>query len=245
MTTLTDYETAVYNLIQAPSSPTPLVPVATVDSAVNTARGQLAVEAECIRAYAELAATTGTQQYPFSAITFPFGPVGIVGPIQVRMVTYLVGPTGNLRVNAREWEWFNNYVLSTASKPLGPPKYWAQFGQGANGTFFINALDTAYTLTLDTVCFPIPLTTGQTEQAVPYIWTDAIPYYAAWQILMSLQRQADANAMLQRYETFVQRARTGATPTVLPHQYEQVPDPTLPAKIGVAPRQQPQQEASQ
>jgi hypothetical protein len=244
MTTLTDYETAVYNLIQAPSSPNPLVPVATVDSAVNTARGQLAVEAECVRVYATLVVTAASKQYPFSSIVFPIGTVGIAGPIQVRMVTYEVGTTGGLRVNAREWEWFNNYVISVASPRLGPPKYWSQFGQGANGTFFINYLDTSYTLVLDTVCFPTPLTTGQTEQAIPYSWTDAVPYYAAWQILMSLQRQADANAMLQRYETFVQRARTGATPTVLPHQYEQVPDPTLPAKIGVAPRQQPQQETN-
>jgi hypothetical protein len=243
MTTLTDYETAVYRLIQAPSSQTPLVPIGTVDDAVNTARGQLATEAECVRVSAELSVSPAAGQYSFSLIDISSA-VGVAGPIQVRMAVYKVG-TGRLRVNAREWEWFNNFVGANASPKPGPPKYWAQYGQGANGTLVINLLDTNYSLGLDTVCFPTPLATGETEKAIPYSWTDAVPYYAAWQILMSLQRQADANAMLQRYETFVQRARTGATPSVLPHQYEQVPDPTLPDKIGASPRQQQPPQATE
>ena len=168
------------------------------------------------------------------------GTVGVQGVINARMITYSVG-TGALRVNAREWEWFNNFVAANPVFPPGPPKYWSQFGQGANGTISLNNLDTDYSLRIDTVCFPTPLGTGDSEVAVPYSWTDAVPYYAAWQIFMSLQRQADANAMLQRYETFVSRGRTAATPTVLPYQYEQVPDPTMSAKIGVMPRQQQQQ----
>ena len=303
MTTLSDYESAVYNLIQAPSSPTPLVPVATVDSAINTARGQLALDAECVREYGTLTIVPGQQQYNFTSIVLPA--VGVQGVINVRMATYAVGainpgtpvlsggpgqvistgpgtvlqtgpsiPTsmGNLRINAREWEWFNNYVISQPAPLPAPPKYWAQFAQGANGTLWVNFPDTQYILFLDTVCFPSPLIAGgpilstgpgtvlstgpgtvlstgsgiasNEEAAIPYSWTDAVPYYAAWQILMSLQRQADANAMLQRYKEWVGRARQGATPSVLPHQYEQVPDPTIPAKLGLSAAPQQQQQGA-
>ena len=205
---------------------------------VNIGRGQVAGEGECIRQYGQLAAGPGANQYPFSLITIPVAAAGLGGFNHVRAITYQIA-SGSLRVTAREWEWFNNYVISQAVPFVGPPKWWAQFGQGAAGTLFVNYLDFTYTLNLDLVCFPADLVGFGDPDAVPYAWSDAVPYYAAY--LAKLTRPEDeqgAERMLQLYQLHMERARRFATPAVLPHQYAQAPDPTLPAKLGIAPKRE-------
>lgn len=200
---------------------------------VNEARGQVAGEAECVRVYATLAATSATQQYQFSSIVFPTGTTGVQGPLSVRMITYAIpGVTGgNGRVAAREWEWFNTFVLSQSAPVPGRPSVWAQFGQGASGTVFVNLLDGPYTLNLDTVCYPASLTNDASPEALPYQWTDAVPYYAAYLGYMYAQDSQRADGLYKLYEAFMQRARRTATPSVLPHQYEQTVDPVVLARM--------------
>jgi hypothetical protein len=235
---LTAYLTQFQNLIQAPSSPIPLISTAQATTYINTARGQVAGEGECIRVYASLTLAAPTQQYPFASIALPAGTLGVAGVLNVRMATYAVAG-GQKRVVPREWEWFNDFVLATPVPVAGPPQYWAQFGQGASGTLFFNLPDEAYTIALDTVCYPSPLATDGDPEAIPYLWTDAVPYYAAWLGLMSLQRQADAdnraNGMMKRYEDLMARARRAATPSVLPGQFAQGPDPMAANRLGIQP----------
>ncbi len=201
---------------------------------ISSARGQIAGAEECIRIYASLAVTAAAQQYPFSAIALPAGTVGVQGAINVRMETYQVpGTVGNLMVTPREWEYFNTFVLSNAAPPAGPPDTWAQFGQGVNGTIFVNLLDANYTLNLDTVCYPVVLTTDATPEAIPYLWTDAVPYYAAYLAMLSAQSVEAAAGMYKMYELFAQRARQYATPSVLPHQYAGGPDPVMASRLGL------------
>jgi hypothetical protein len=208
---------------------------ADLDFYINLARGQIAGEGECIRQYASLALNSGQQQYPFSDIMFPGGSAGIAGVFNVRMANYFVA-SGQKRITAREWEWFNEHVMNNAVPVPSAPQYWAQFGQGANGTLFFNLPDTTYTLALDTVCVPTPLETDADPEPVPYLWTDAVPYFAAYTALLTAQQQDAALGMFKLYETFVQRARAAATPSVLPGQYPQQPDPFMAGRLGVTPR---------
>jgi hypothetical protein len=199
---------------------------------INTARGQIAGESECIRVYATLAVTAAVQQYPFSAIVFPTGSVGIQGVINVRSVMLALG-SGQTGVTAREWSYFRRNNLSTPTPVAEQPNIWAQLGQGANGTIWINLPDIDYTLTLDTVCFPTVLNTDADPEALPYLWTDAVPYFTAYLAYLAAQDKERADAMLQLYQTFVGRARQFATPSVLPHQYAQGPDPVMASRLGV------------
>lgn len=231
---LAAYQAQFQNLIQYPAPPTPLISNNQATVYINAARGQVALEAECIRVVATLAIVPGTQQYPFSAISFPTGTEGVQGVQDVRLVNYGIA-AGQQRVIGREWEWFNRYVLANPVPVPGVPALWAQYGQGANGTLFVNQADTDYTLYLDTVCYPMPLVDDTTPEAIPYQWTDAVPFWAAWLGFLSLTRQTDADKMMANYRELVQRARRGATPSVLPHQFEQSPDMTLPNKLGVQP----------
>lgn len=203
-----------------------------LDFYINQARGQIAGEGECVRVYATLAATAATQQYQFSSMVIPGGTTGVQGPLNVRMITYTIpGATGNGRMAAREWEWFNTFVLSQSAPVAGHPSVWAQFGQGASGTVFVNLLDGAYTLNLDLVCYPSPLMSDADPEALPYQWTDAVPYYAAYLGYLAAQDSQRADGLYKLYETFMQRARRTATPSVLPHQYEQAVDPVILARM--------------
>lgn len=204
-----------------------------IASFCNSARGQIAGEAECIRVYATLAVSSVAQQYAFTTISLG-GAAGVAGVLNVRMASFsLPGATGQIALTPREWEFFNSFVLSQPAPTAGQPSIWAQFGQGVNGTLFVNLLDTAYTLALDTVCYPSDLTTNSDAEAIPYLWTDAIPYYAAYLAMLTAQNMAGADAMYKLYQVFVARARGFATPSVLPHQYEQAPSPTTPNQLGV------------
>lgn len=217
-------------------------------SFLNTARGQIAGEAECVRVYGTLAVDQTTQQYPFTQIVFQTGTVGVQGVINVRMVSYIFPgfvANGGYLVTPREWEFFNAFVLAqpvpldSSGNPIGSaPSVWAQFGQGVNGTLFINQLDQAYTLHCDTVCYPKDLASDSDVEAIPPFWTDAVPYFAAYIALLTAQNMEAADNMLKLYKVFADRARGFATPSVLPHQYEGSPNPLMANQLGIGTRAQ-------
>ena len=135
----------------------------------------------------------------------------------------------------------------------GPPAHWAQYAQGsatpvsgssATGSFFIwPPPDNIYTLNCDCECYPITLANDSTVEAIPFLWTDAVPFFAAYYAFLTSQtgaRYGDADRMYNYYKEFLSRARSAANPDVLTSQYEQAPDPTIINKLGVSQRGQSQ-----
>lgn len=241
---LTAYRNQTRNLLQSPSTPSTLLySDSNLDAWINIARGQLAGEGECIRVAGTVSTVVGQPNYLFSALNLGVSN-GVQGTIHVRDILYGLG-TGLQKVYSRAWEWFAQFNNSPASVP-GPPFEWAQYGQGssgvgsgsaASGSFFLSPIpDAIYTLFCDCVCFPVVLVDDSTLEAIPYLWTDAVPYYAAYLALMSSQtsaRQADAERLFNQYQTFVERARKAANPSVLRWQYPQSSDVSQAAKFGV------------
>ena len=202
---------------------------------IGIARRQVAGEDEAIRVYSTLAIAQSTQQYLFSAITFPAGTAG-VGQVQaVRDITYQIAG-GAKRVYSREWEWFNRFILANPAPVPAAPKYWCQYGQGTQGTIFVNLPDMPYTLNLDAVCLPATLSSDADPEALPALWTDAVPYFAAYMGFLQVGDKDNADHMMQLYQAFVQRARAAATPSELPHQFSGTPDPTVGNKLGIQQR---------
>lgn len=80
---LTSYITATQNLLQAPGSPSNLYPTGSLTTWINTARGQLAGEAECIRLIGTLALVAGTSVYNFSAISITATGVATSSPFKI------------------------------------------------------------------------------------------------------------------------------------------------------------------
>ncbi len=161
----------------------------------------------------------------------------------------IVSFSGQVWMTPRSFEWFSLYELNNAAREQGPPTKWAQLGQGAGnapygtvggGSFWIDPEpDGNYTLAMDAVCYPANLVDDTTPEAIPYLWTDAVPYYAAYMAYLSSQspaRQADALRMFQIYQEFAARARRFSTPGVLPGQNPQQPDPVMVGRLGLAPQ---------
>lgn len=236
---LSQYQSITQALIQTPPSPIPLLTTAQLTQFINLARGQVAGQAECVPAIGEIVTTPGTTGYAFTAIQFSSTDAPMIqGAISIRMIN-LVTATGQKRLTMRDWPWFNNYVIAKPVETQGPPKVWTQYRQGSAGVIFINIPDQAYELAVDAVCYPIDLagTAGEVD-AIPYLWSDAVPFYAAYYAYMAFQRQADADHMYQRFQEMMGRARTAVTPSVLSTSYPQGPDPMLPNRLGVHPAAQ-------
>lgn len=234
---LTKYLLRTRQLLQNPAAPTPLYSDTDLTSYINQARGQLAGESESIRAMGTLALSESTQVYGFSAIDVSDVP-GVQGVINSRMIWIQIGQ-GQVWMTPRPFEWFGLYELNQIVPKTGSPKKWAQYAQGVNGSIYVSPVpDQAYTLSIDTVCYPVDLVDDTTPEAIPYLWTDAVAYFAAYLALLAAQsaaRQADANRMFERYTEFVNRARRFANPSVLTYQYPQSGSPTRANQLGMQP----------
>lgn len=240
---LATYESRTQALLQNPNAPTTLYPLASIDSWINQARGQVAGEGECIRRQGTLALAQGTSVYPFSSISISDS--AVQGVINVRQMLIGLG-TGNVWVTPRGFEWLTLYRLNNPVPQQARPTDWSQYGQGAapapsqqadGGSLYVDPVpDQPYTLTLDCVCYPITLVDNTTPEAIPYLWTDAVPYFAAYLALLSAQtgaREEQANRMFNRYQTFVNRARAFSNPSVLGGQYAQAPSLVRENQLGL------------
>ncbi len=239
---LDTYILRTQQLLQSPAAPVQLYSAADLTQWINQARGQLAGESRCIRALGTIATVVNTRNYNFSDIGFPSPtPTGIAGAINVRSIQTMIGDTGGLRwINARGWTWFNYYNMTNIAPVFGEPDEWAQLGQGATGSFYIDPPpDGVYILSCDCICRPIDLVNDTTVEAIPFLWTDAVAYFAAYLAYLSAQapaRQNDAARMFEHYQTFVERARQYSTPDVNPTMYPQNKDPAQIAKLGHSPK---------
>lgn len=231
---LSQYLSITQSLIQTPQSPIPLLTTPLLTTYINIARGQVAGQGECLPAIGDLSVYTGPQSYPFSSISFPESTI-IGGVINVRMIQVALPGGGVQRLYPREWPWYVSFVSARTVPKPGRPKIWTQYRQGSLGVIYFNPLDTGYTLYVDAICYPTDLVDDSTPDGIPYLWSDAVPFYAAYYAYMAMQRQADADHMLQRYQELMVSARASVTPQVQPGSYPQGPDPMAPNRLAVQP----------
>lgn len=245
---LLNYIARTRNLLQSPSEvSTQLYSDVNLTLWINQARGQLAGEAECIRVLGTVPTIIGQRLYSFASLALGTSSVtGVQGALNINAILYGIGD-GQQWIPTRPWPWFQFYNLNNVVPDSGAPVVWSQYAQGsaagtstgsaASGSFYIDPLpDAVYTLNCDCVCYPIDLSADNTPEAIPYLWTDAVPYYAGYLALMSAQtsaRIADAERLFNQYNMFVERARKASNPSVLRWQYNQAGDPTQAAKIGL------------
>ena len=216
---LTAYLARTRQLLQNPAATTALYSDADLTAYINSARGQLAGETECCRSYNTLALTYNTTVYSFASIstTAP----GTQGAFTIRGATLGLG-SGQVWMAPRPFPWFQFYYLNTVVPTPGQPSDYAQFKQGEGGSLYIwPPPDNSYTMSLDCVAVPSDLAADADVEAIPYPFTDAVPYYAAYLALSSAQRTADADQMFKEYQKFAQRGRQMSNGSVLPQQFVQ------------------------
>lgn len=247
---LDDYVTRTQRLLQNPAPAQGLYSTSLIEDYVNIARKQLAGEAQCIRRIGTIPTAINQREYSFADIDF--GSVaGIAGAYNIRRINYGLGD-GQQYIAPRPWEWFDQYCLNnpvpidySATPGASPPTSWAQYGQGSaaptggssqSGSFFLDPIPTqVFTLYCDCVCYPITLADDTTVEAIPYPYTDAVPFFATYYALLGSQtqaRRADAEAYYGYYQTFLTRARNISNAAVLTWQYELADDPAQNGKAG-------------
>jgi len=241
------------SLLQLPGSQsTSLYSDADLTRFINIARGQVAGEGACIRLHGTISTVAGQDNYAFSAINTGVSATnGIQGVIRIESLHCVAG-NGQLWMTPRPWPWFSLYNRNTPVVVQGQPTEWAQYGQGAapppatapasasvqGGTFYVSVVpDDIYQLNANTVCYPLALVDDTTVEALPYFWTDAVPFFAAYFALMSAQtnaRMADAAQMYKgHYNEFMDRARKQSNPDTMNYIYQQAGDPAQAVKMGV------------
>jgi hypothetical protein len=239
---LTAYLTQTRALLQLPgTASTSLYSDTDLTRYINLARGQMSIEPQnsCIRSLGTISTVIGQQPYLFAGInTGVSATTGIAGVMNIRSLSYAVpGSNGALWMSPRTWPWFSLYELNNVVPDSGPPRSWAQFAQGAGGSFYVSPLpDLAYVLSCNAVCYPIPLVDDTTVEAIPYPWTDCIPFFAAYWALLSSQtqaRMADALNYYKMYEEFSDRARKASNPDTLRWMYQQSGDPAQGPKMSI------------
>ena len=240
------------SLLQLPGSQsTSLYTDADLTRFINIARGQVAGEGECIRLHGTISTVARQESYNFSSINTGVAATnGIQGIIKIDSLSCVIA-TGQLWMAPRPWPWFSLYNRNNPAPQQGTPTEWAQYGQGAapgtaggqasagGGSFYLSPVpDDVYVLNCNSVCYPIPLVDDTTVEAIPYLWTDAVPFFAAYFALMSAQtnaRMADAAQMYKgHYNEFMDRARKQSNPNVNNWIYRQSGDPAQSAKFGIS-----------
>jgi hypothetical protein len=248
---LTQYQTLTQQLLQNPGAISNIYTTAQLTNFINIARGQVAGEGECIRAIGTISTVVGQRSYLFSGINLgTVATTGIQGAINVQWIMYNVA-SGQKWIKGKAWQWFSFQRLNNPVPGSGPPTEWSQYSQGSaglgsitgegtgtinSGSFYIDPLpDIAYTLQCDCVCYPQALAADADVEAIPYLWTDAVPYFAAYMALMSSQASArldQAQRLFALYEQFMARARNAATPGLNRYAYPQAQDPFKTGRLG-------------
>lgn len=143
------------------------------------------------------------------------------GVSSVLFVESLAVSWGALKPVLDQWNW-NDLQAKVRAYPIisGQPSMWAQFGQGESGSVYLQPVPTqALPMEWNCVCTPIDLVDDTTAEAIPYPWTDCVPYFAAYLAFLNARRPAEATDKFKIYELMMARARTFSEPSLVPSYY--------------------------
>ena len=143
--------------------------------------------------------------------------LGIKDVIGVRGVAVNFGSYGSNIYTLRYDDWTSFQAYYRVYQQLsGNPVIWTRY----QDTIFLRPIpSSAYPMNWDCQCSVVDLIDDTTPEAIPYSFTDAIPYFAAYLALMSAQRKDDAKNMLDIYERFTKTGRRNVQSTFVPDIY--------------------------
>jgi hypothetical protein len=118
------------------------------------------------------------------------------------------------------WSEFQAYFRSYNNGMQNYPTIWSQYAQGVNGSIYVWPLPSQYSqMDWDCYCIPIALVDDTTAEAIPYGWTDCVPYYAAYLAYLDAQRGDDADKMFKTFAMYMKRARSFSETPFVPDYY--------------------------
>ena len=123
-------------------------------------------------------------------------------------------------LNAMAWSDFQAYYRAYNNGMQNYPTIWSQYQFGANGSIYLWPIPSQYSqMDWDCYCIPVDLADDTTAEAIPYGWSDCVPYFAAHLAYLDAQRGEDADRMFKMYETYMKRARAFSETPFVPSYY--------------------------
>lgn len=165
--------------------------------------------------------TVGQEIYPFSSLITAAQQINS-GVLQIMGVISIAVSWGSMKpmLDRRTWTDFQAMFRAWTAGFSGQPAVWAQYGQGVNGSVYLCPIPSeVLNMDWDVWCIPIALVTDGTAEALPYPWTDAVQYYAAYLAYSNSQRGDDAKVMMEMYTKQMKRARAMSEGTFIPSPY--------------------------
>lgn len=146
---------------------------------------------------------------------------GVLNAIGVQAVAVNWGGYGS-NLYTLIWNDWMNYQAYARQYPnvSGNPWFWTRYENQNNSVFLRPIPSLAYPMQWSCTCSVVNLTTDSTPEAIPYSYTDAIPYFAAYLAYMSSQRKEDAQNMLQIYQMFTETGRSNFMTPIIESIYE-------------------------
>ncbi len=178
--------------------------------------------ARAIASVSGINVTTLQQEvYPFSSIN-PMVATSGSGISSIFMVNSisLIFATFRYTTIRLSFSRYQAYVRNYTAGYLDVPVVFTQFAQGANGSVYLYPLpNQQYQMEWDCCAIPNALAVDTDVEAIPYPWTDAIPFLAAYYAFSGKQRFTDADRMWQEFERFMKRARQFSNPRGVTNWY--------------------------
>lgn len=199
---------------------------ADIISYINTARRQVAMDGECIRVLppsnpGQNQTVTSQEVYTFSSLA-PLIQAQFPGVQKIVKVLSIAVSWGSMKPTLRQCTWsdMQAYLRSYSTGLQNYPTYWAQYGQGANGSAYLWPIPSGeYPMDWDCVCLPIDLLDDSTPDVIPEPWDDPVCYYATYLAYLNTQRAGDAETMRSTYKQMTQEARAQAEGPWVPDFY--------------------------
>lgn len=129
---------------------------------------------------------------------------------------------GALKPTLNQWPWADLQAY-IRSYPVvsGQPAIWAQYAQGEIGSIYLRPVPTsALPMDWDCICTPVDLVDDTTAEAIPYPWTDSVPYFSAYLAFMNARRPEEAKNMFSIYNEMMGEARTVSESMFIPSMYD-------------------------
>lgn len=133
---------------------------------------------------------------------------------------------GSMKPMLRNMPWgdFQAYLRAYNVGNQGYSRVWSQYQRGVNGSFYIWPIPSQFSqMDLDCICLPAPLSLDNNLQieAIPYPWTQAVPYKAAEVAVLGEPDLRDlADRYRQHYDLRMQFASVvGASTAMVPDYY--------------------------
>lgn len=169
-----------------------------------------------------VAAQPGQEVYTFASVNaiIQANNPGIQGIVAVQDIALSWGSWKPMLRNIGAWSQFQAWCRAWNVGQENYPVAWSQFGQGAAGSIYLFPIPSVIAqMDWDCYCYPINLVTDDDAEAIPYPFTDAVPYYAAYWAYMSVQNQDMAEVMWSNYKRQMAEARSFATPSIVSDYY--------------------------